>query len=75
MCLGAVARWLVGTAQTEGEGSQWTPGFRVADMLVWGFTGMIVDRLLSLGGWELPWRREGLTDVFEATPQGLRPVG
>ena len=58
-----------------GEGSQWTPGFRVDGMLVWGFTGMIVDRLLSLGGWELPWRREGLTDVFEATPQGLRPVG
>ena len=58
-----------------GEGSLWTPGFRVADMLVWGFTGTIVDRLLSLGGWELPWRREGLTDVFEATPQGLRPVG
>lgn len=58
-----------------GGGPQWTPGFRVDGMLVWGFTGMIVDRLLALGGWELPWRREGLTDVFEATPQGLRPVG
>lgn len=58
-----------------GDGPQWGPGFRVDGMLVWGFTGAIVDRLLTLGGWELPWRREGLTDVFEATPQGLRPVG
>ena len=58
-----------------GGGSGWGPGFRVNGMLVWGFTGTVVDRLLSLGGWELPWRREGLTDVFEATPQGLRPVG
>ncbi|RKS06428.1 NUDIX domain-containing protein [Nocardiopsis sp. Huas11] len=58
-----------------GAGPGWGPGFRVHDMLVWGFTGTIVDRLLALGGWELPWHREGLTDVFEATPQGLRPVG
>ncbi|CAL9494726.1 putative Nudix hydrolase NudL [Nocardiopsis dassonvillei] len=58
-----------------GDGTRWGPGFRVDGMLVWGFTGSIVDRLLFLGGWELPWRREGLTDVFEATPDGLRPVG
>ncbi|WP_306369572.1 CoA pyrophosphatase [Nocardiopsis sp. CC223A] len=58
-----------------GDGTRWGPGFRVDGMLVWGFTGAIVDRLLVLGGWELPWHREGLTDVFEATPNGLRPVG
>lgn len=58
-----------------GEGSRWGPGFRVDGMLVWGFTGAIIDSLLTLGGWELPWRDEDLTDVFEATPQGLRPVG
>ncbi|MDE3724529.1 CoA pyrophosphatase [Nocardiopsis sp. N85] len=58
-----------------GDGPRWGPGFRVDGMLVWGFTGAIVDRLLALGEWELPWRREGLTDVFEATPNGLRPVG
>lgn len=56
-------------------GPQWGPGFRVDGMLVWGFTGAIIDSLLVLGGWELPWRDEGLTDVFVATPQGLRPVG
>lgn len=31
------------------------PGFQVVDMLVWGFTGMILDRLLDLGGWARPW--------------------
>jgi 8-oxo-dGTP pyrophosphatase MutT (NUDIX family) len=31
------------------------PAFRVGGMLVWGFTGVLVDRLLALGGWELPW--------------------
>ena len=31
------------------------PGFEVSGMLVWGFTGMILDRLISLAGWELPW--------------------
>ncbi|MEE2039763.1 CoA pyrophosphatase [Nocardiopsis sp. CT-R113] len=58
-----------------GGGVRWGPGFRVDGMLVWGFTGAIIDSLLAMGGWELPWRDEGLTDVFEATPQGLRPVG
>ncbi|MEU3019247.1 CoA pyrophosphatase [Nocardiopsis sp. NPDC007018] len=58
-----------------GAGPGWGPGFRVNDMLVWGFTGAIIDSLLVLGEWELPWHDRGLTDVFEATPQGLRPVG
>jgi 8-oxo-dGTP pyrophosphatase MutT (NUDIX family) len=33
------------------------PGFafRAGGMLVWGFTAMVVDRLLALGGWEQPW--------------------
>ena len=24
-------------------------------MLIWGFTAVLVDRLLALGGWEKPW--------------------
>jgi len=24
-------------------------------MLIWGFTAYLLDRLLALGGWELPW--------------------
>lgn len=31
------------------------PGFLVADMLVWGFTGILLDRLLDFGGWAEPW--------------------
>lgn len=27
------------------------PGFQVRDMLVWGFTGMVLHRLLVLGAW------------------------
>lgn len=37
--------------------------FRVADLLVWGFTAGLLDRLLRLAGWEIPWdhaRREEL---------------
>lgn len=58
-----------------GGGPRWGPGFRVDGMLVWGFTGAVIDGLLALGGWELPWRDDDLTAVFETTPQGPRPVG
>jgi 8-oxo-dGTP pyrophosphatase MutT (NUDIX family) len=40
------------------------PAFRVDDMLVWGFTGGIVAKLLELGGWERPWD----TDRVEPLP-------
>ncbi len=30
-------------------------GFEVAGMLVWGFTALLLDRILTLGGWEQPW--------------------
>ncbi len=33
------------------------PAFEVEDLLVWGFTAGVVDRLLHFGGWELPWDR------------------
>jgi 8-oxo-dGTP pyrophosphatase MutT (NUDIX family) len=46
------------------------PAFRVHGMLVWGFTALLVDRLLALGGWERPWdtgREEDLPpDVLAA---------
>jgi 8-oxo-dGTP pyrophosphatase MutT (NUDIX family) len=31
------------------------PAFSVGSMLIWGFTGLITDRLIALGGWERPW--------------------
>ena len=31
------------------------PAFQTDDMLVWGFTAGVLDRLLAFGGWERPW--------------------
>jgi len=43
------------------------PAFRVADMLVWGFTAGVLDRLLDLGGWTRPWDRS----LVEALPEDV----
>ena len=39
------------------------PAFRVQGMLVWGFTAGLLDVLLALGGWELPWDRGRIEDL------------
>ena len=31
------------------------PAFRIGPMLIWGFTALLTDRLLALGGLERPW--------------------
>ena len=31
------------------------PAFTVSGMLVWGFTGGLLDRVLNVGGWSRPW--------------------
>ena len=31
------------------------PAFEVGGLLVWGFTAGLLDKLLELGGWALPW--------------------
>ena len=41
--------------------------FDVADMLVWGFTAAVLDRLLELGGWARPWDTERVVDLPEET--------
>ncbi|MGH3186292.1 MAG: NUDIX hydrolase [Streptosporangiaceae bacterium] len=40
-----------------------SPAFRVRGMLIWGFTAALVDRLLAIGGWELPWDVAAVTDL------------
>lgn len=35
------------------------PAFRVSGLLVWGFTAGLLDRVVALGGWELPWDSTG----------------
>ena len=39
------------------------PAFEVADMLVWGFTAFVLDRLLELGGWARPWDTERRSEL------------
>ena len=41
------------------------PAFQVADMLVWGFTGGLVEVLLDLGGWSVPWDPRRYLDLPE----------
>jgi 8-oxo-dGTP pyrophosphatase MutT (NUDIX family) len=33
------------------------PGFSAGDLLIWGFTAMLLDGVLRLGGWERSWDR------------------
>jgi hypothetical protein len=42
------------------------PAFEVRDLLIWGFTAGLTDRLLALGGWEVAWDR---TRVRELDPE------
>jgi len=45
------------------------PAFRLHGMLIWGFTAALVDRVLEVGGWELPWDRGRQEDL---PPEVLR---
>jgi 8-oxo-dGTP pyrophosphatase MutT (NUDIX family) len=55
------------------------PAFRVADMLVWGFTAGVLDGLLDLGGWSRPWDRRRVEDlpddVLALARRQPRPAG
>lgn len=42
------------------------PGFVVPGMLIWGFTGGVLDALLALGGWERPWEPAAEYDLDTA---------
>ncbi|GAB3494440.1 NUDIX hydrolase [Nocardiopsis coralliicola] len=50
------------------------PGFRVRDLLVWGFTAGVVDELLRMGGWEQPWNAGGAAPVVPLTPPADTPA-
>ena len=49
--------------QVRHPGGTVGPAFDVADMLVWGFTAGVLSRLLTLGGWELPWDLDRVRDL------------
>ncbi len=44
------------------RGGRTGPAFDVDGMLVWGFTGGLLDRLLDVAGWARPWRRDDVRD-------------
>jgi hypothetical protein len=39
------------------------PGFTVRGMLVWGFTALLLDRILALAGWERTWDSGRIVDI------------
>lgn len=43
------------------------PGFTVRGLLVWGFTGGLIDRLLWFVGWEQRWDQTRIVDLPEVT--------
>ncbi|WP_256841452.1 NUDIX hydrolase [Ornithinimicrobium cryptoxanthini] len=45
------------------------PAFQAQGLVVWGFTAILLDGVLRLGGWELPWDR---ADVRPAPITGPR---
>ena len=57
----------------DGQGGY---AFRVAGLTVWGFTALLVDRVLALGGWEQPWDSSRLTNLApDDLPAGWPPLG
>ncbi|WP_090481944.1 NUDIX hydrolase [Nakamurella panacisegetis] len=42
------------------------PAFEVAGLVVWGFTAGLVEALLDLGGWAVPWDQERYIDLPES---------
>jgi hypothetical protein len=52
------------------------PAFRVAGLVVWGFTATVLDQLLELGGWAKPWDSGTVTTLGPAEqPVGWPSIG
>jgi hypothetical protein len=49
------------------------PAFLAGDMLVWGFTAYLIDRLLALGGWEVPWDSSRVSDILVGVTPAIPP--
>jgi 8-oxo-dGTP pyrophosphatase MutT (NUDIX family) len=47
-----------------GHPSGWVgPAFQAEDLVVWGFTAWLLDGVLRLGGWEVPWDESDVRPV------------
>lgn len=43
------------------------PAFEVRDLLVWGFTAGLLDKLLTIGGWARPWDTDRVRTLDDET--------
>lgn len=53
------------------------PGFLTADVLIWGMTAHLVDRVLELADWEQPWDRSKIVedpDRYRREGSAMRPA-
>lgn len=39
------------------------PGFQAREMMIWGFTAGLLDRIFDLAGWTRPWNRGNVLDL------------
>lgn len=49
------------------------PAFDAEGMLIWGFTGGLLDKLMMLAGWEQPWDTERYVEIPPPYGEG-RPL-
>lgn len=52
--------------RVRGPSGHTHPAFTLPGMLVWGFTGGLVNVLLELGGWQQPWDTARVADLDAA---------
>jgi hypothetical protein len=46
------------------------PAFEVRGLVVWGFTGGLLDRLIYLSGWERSWDRSRVKPIDDPPLRG-----
>jgi 8-oxo-dGTP pyrophosphatase MutT (NUDIX family) len=49
--------------------------FTVRGMTVWGFTAILLDRVLTLGGWDRPWDRSDIRELPRRAQAAGGPTG
>ncbi|QSM88258.1 CoA pyrophosphatase [Mycobacteroides abscessus subsp. bolletii] len=55
------------------RGARWSmPVFQVNDMVIWGFTALVLSAIIDAAGWERPWCADGTYDLRPGTALTLR---
>jgi hypothetical protein len=44
------------------------PGFTVESMLIWGFTGGLISRLMDIAGWATAWDESKIMELPAPAP-------